>query len=345
MTMRTPLRILGGVTFLLAVAFGLLALQINSWMQPVDAPAAAQEPIMVTIAPGSTSLSIGEALYDQGLVRHALVFRYYAKYRKLDQSLKAGNYLLEYGMSIDEILAELAAGNVHRPTVSVTIPEGFTLEQIAQRLSQRGLADYDEFMDLAISTVPVLGQSTPGMRYALEGYLYPDTYTFDEGVTAETILRRMQDRLNDIYTQEMRERTEELGLTTHEVVTLASLVEREVQVPDERELVASVLHNRLRVKMPLQICATVIYALGEHKTTVTLKDLEVDSPYNTYKIRGIPPGPIASPGLKSLTAVLYPAKTDYYYYSVKDDGTGGHYFGRTLAEHEANIAKARRNKK
>lgn len=344
MTMRTPLRILGGLTFLLAVAFGLLALQINSWLQPVDTPVMAREPVLVTIAPGASSLHIGETLQDAGLVRHALVFRYYAKYRNLDQSLKAGNYQLDYGLTIDEILTELASGNVYRPTVSITIPEGLTLEQIAERLSQRGFVDYDEFMDLASNTVPALGQSVPGMRHTLEGYLYPDTYVFDEGVSAETILRRMRDRLDEVFTVEMRDRAAELGLTTHEVMTLASLVEREVQVPSEREVVASVLHNRLRIRMPLQIDATVLYALGEHKTTVLFKDLEVDSPYNTYKVRDLPPGPIASPGKKSLMAVLYPAETGYFYYVAKDDGSGGHYFGKTLAEHEANKAKARRNR-
>jgi len=142
----------------------------------------------------------------------------------------------------------------------------------------------------------------------------------------------------------MRARAQELGLTPHEVMTLASLVEREVQVPAERELVAAVLHNRMKKKMPLQIDASVIYALGEHRTTVLLKDLEVDSPYNTYKYAGLPPGPIASPGRMSILAILYPADVDYLYYRAKEDGTGGHYFARTFSEHQANIRKAQSNR-
>lgn len=344
MLMRTSLRLAGGFVLLLAVAFALFAMQLNTWLQPVEVPVMTQDPVLVSIPSGASSTRIAGLLEDKGLVRNATVFRYYAKYRGLDQKLKAGNYIFTYGMTMDELLQELSAGNVYRPTITVTIPEGFALEQIAARLAQNGLVDYDEFMNLAIGTVPALGRVEEGQRYALEGYLFPDTYEFDINITPEAILTRMQSRLNDVLTDEMRARAAELGLDTHQLMTLASLVEREVQAPQERDMVAAVLHNRLQKKMPLQLCASVIYALGEHRTELLYSDLEVESPYNTYKISGLPPGPIAAPGRQAIMAVLYPADVDYLYYVLKGDGTGTHYFGRTYAEHQANIRKARNNR-
>ena len=344
MMMRTPLRLFGGFTILMAVAFAMFAMQLNTLLKPVDLPAMAQEPVLVSIPAGSSSVRIANILEESGLVRNAKVFRYFAKYRNLDQGLKAGNYILSYGMTMDEILSELSQGNVYRPTITVTIPEGFTLEQIAQRLAYTGLVDYDDFLTLVGGTVPAMGKSTSGQRYALEGYLFPDTYQFDVNATPEAILHRMQSRLDEVFTLEMRARAEELGLDVHQVMTLASLIEREVQSPQERDMVAAVLHNRLKKKMPLQLCASVIYALGEHRTEVLLKDLEVESPYNTYKHPGLPPGPIAAPGKHAILAVLYPADVDYLYYVVKGDGSGSHFFGKTFAEHQANIRKSQANR-
>lgn len=344
MTYRVVLRALGVLCLLLATAAGLFAMQVNTWLKPVEIPVMAQDPVLISIPSGSSSVRIAHILQDAGMIRHAAVFRYYAKYYGKDQSLKAGNYLLRYGMTLDQILDELNRGNVYRPTVTVTIPEGFTLEQIAQRLAQNGLVDQEEFMNLAKGTMPAMGRSVSGQRYTLEGYLFPDTYEFDINVSAETVLNRMQTRLSGVFTPELRARAEELGMDMHQVITLASLVEREVQAAKERDMVAAVLHNRIKKKMPLQICATVIYALGEHRTELTLKDLETESPYNTYKYPGLPPGPIASPGKQAIMAVLYPADVDYLYYVLKGDGTGTHYFGKTFKEHQANIRRARSNR-
>ncbi|NLP36560.1 MAG: endolytic transglycosylase MltG [Firmicutes bacterium] len=334
---------LGLLLLLVAAAAGVIALQVHKWLQPV--PAMAAEPVLVTIPAGASSTGIAKILADQGLIHNATVFRFYAKYRGLDQKLQAGNYLFRFGMTMDEILEQLIKGDVYRPTVTVTIPEGFNLEQIAKRIQAQGLADYDEFMELARLTVPALGQVKDGQRYAVEGYLFPDTYEFDVSVTPKQILDRMLARLEEVFTAEMRSRCQELGLEVHDVMTLAALVEREAQVAAERELIAGVMHNRLQKKMPLQIDASVIYALGEHQNVVLLEDLKVDSPYNTYKYPGLPPGPIASPGKAAIMAVLYPAETDYLYYVAKGDGSGEHYFGRTLAEHNANIKKANENRK
>ena len=333
----------GIVFFLFAAAVGVFAFQVHKWLQPV--PAMAAEPVLVTIPAGSSSTGIAKILADHGLIRNATVFRLYAKYRGSDQKSQAGDYLFHFGMTMDEILEQLRKGNVYRPTVTVTIPEGFNVEQIAERLQAQGLVEYDVFMGLARQTVPSLGQVREGQRYAIEGYLFPDTYEFDVNATPEQILDRMLRRLEEIFTPDMRKRCQELGLEIHDVMTLAALVEREAQVAAERELIAGVMHNRLQKNMPLQIDASVIYALGKHKQVVSLEDLKVDSPYNTYKYPGLPPGPIASPGKAAIMAVLYPAETDYLYYVAKGDGSGEHYFGRTLSEHNANIKKANENRK
>lgn len=343
MMQRTSLRLTGAVLFLFVVMLGIFVMQINVWLKPVDLPAMAQEAVLVSIPVGTSSQGIAALLAEKGLIRQALVFRYYAKYRRLDQQLQAGNYLFNYGMTMGQILQELSTGKVHRPTVTMTIPEGFTLEQIARRLAQNGLVDYHEFMLLAAETIPVLGRVDAGQRYALEGYLFPDTYEFSAGVTAQEILTRMQLRLEEVLTPAMRERAKELGLDIHQLITLASLVEREVQSPKEAVLVAAVMRNRLDKGMPLQICASVIYALGEHRDRLFYADLKVDSPFNTYRNAGLPPGPIAAPGKRAIMAVLYPAEVDYLFYVLKGDGSGNHYFGRTYAEHQANIRKARNN--
>ncbi|MBT9167148.1 MAG: Endolytic murein transglycosylase [Syntrophomonadaceae bacterium] len=344
MRQRTLLRLAAAGLLLLAIVFGIFVVQISVWLKPVELPAISQEAVLISIPAGSSSLRVASILAEKGLVRHALVFRYFAKYRGLDQQLQAGDYMFSYGMTMDQLLQELSAGNVYRPTVTVTIPEGFLLEQIAQRLAQEGLVDHEEFMLLATEIVPILGRVEAGQRYALEGYLFPDTYEFSETVTPREILTRMQSRLEEVLTLAMRERAKELGLDIHQVITLASLVEREVQSPQESPLVAAVIHNRLAKGMRLQICASVIYALGEHRDRLLYADLEVESPFNTYRHVGLPPGPIAAPGKRAIMAVLYPADVDYLFYVLKEDGSGTHYFGSDYAEHQANIRRARSNR-
>ncbi|HZK24680.1 MAG TPA: endolytic transglycosylase MltG [Oscillospiraceae bacterium] len=336
-------RLLAGILIVLVVAVGLFAIQLNTWLKPV--PAMAQEAVMVAIPSGSSSMRVANILAENKLIRNAAVFRYYAKFRGMDQGLQAGNYIFSFGMTMDEILRHLLEGNVYRPTVTVTIPEGYTVEQIAQRLEATGLVDAEVFLTLVASTEPELGKVVTGQRYAMEGYLFPDTYEFDINATPQQILQRLQARLGEVLTPARRERAAALDLDIHEVLTLASLVEREVQAAAERDMVAGVMFNRLQKKMPLQLCASVIYALGVHKTEISTKDTQVESPYNTYKYSGLPPGPIASPGESAIDAVLNPADVDYLYYVVKGDGSGEHYFGLTFAEHQANIAKSQQNEK
>jgi len=337
---RVSLRLLSGLTACLAVAF-LLLVQARTMLLPPAVPTAGAAPVLVTIPTGASSRQIASLLQEAGLVRSALVFRYYARYRGRDQGLQAGTYRFAHGMTASALLRQLAAGETYRPTVTVTIPEGFNIEQIAARLQEAGVVDYDAFMRAASLAAPSLGRQLPGQRHALEGFLFPDTYEFEPQTTPEGVISRLQQRLEEVFTESLRLRAKELGLDTHQVITLASLIEREASVPAERELVSAVLHNRLRIGMPLQIDATVLYALGRHQDIVLYRDLEVASPYNTYQVTGLPPGPIASPGRAAIQAALSPAAVDYLYYVTKEDGSGGHYFARTLAEHTANIRRSR----
>lgn len=340
MLTRVSLRLLSGVAACLAVAF-LLLLQLQSLLLPPAVPAAGPAPVLVTIPPGASSAQIAGILQEAGLVRSALVFRYYARYRAADQQLQAGTYRFVRGMTAAQLLQQLQAGETYRPTVTVTIPEGLTLRQIAALLSEAGVVDYESFLAAANSAVPRLGRQLPGQRYALEGFLFPDTYEFAPQTPPEAVISRLQQRLAEVFDETLRQRAQVLGLDTHQVITLASLIEREAKVPAERELVSAVLHNRLRIGMLLQVDATVLYALGQHQEVVLYRDLEVASPYNTYRVAGLPPGPIASPGRAAILAALYPADADYLYYVTRKDGSGGHYFARTLAEHTANIRRSR----
>jgi UPF0755 protein len=344
MTARVPLRLLAGLAACLAIA-SLLHLQIYTMLLPPVVPAAGVAPVvLVTIPPGASSRQIAGLLKDAGLVRSAVVFSYYARYLAVDQDLQAGTYRFAYGMTASALLEQLAAGKTYRPTVTVTIPEGFTLRQIAALLSETGVVDYEAFLDAAAKAVPQLGRQLPGQRYAVEGFLFPDTYEFEVQTPPEEVITRLQQRLAEIFDVTLRRRAQDKGLDTHQAVTLASLIEREARVPAERALISAVLHNRLRLGMPLQVDATVLYALGRHQDIVLYRDLEVASPYNTYRVTGLPPGPIASPGLAALQAALYPAEADYLYYVTRKDGSGGHYFARTLAEHEANVRRSRQNR-
>ena len=340
---RVPLRLLASLAACLAIA-SLLQLQIYTMLLPPAVPAAGAAPVMVTVPPGASSRQIASLLKDAGLVRNALVFRYYARYLGVDQALQAGTYRFVSGMTASALLEQMAAGETYRPTVTVTIPEGFTFRQIAALLSETGVVDYDAFLYVAANAVPQLGRKLPGQRYALEGFLFPDTYEFEVQTPPEEVINRLQRRLGEIFDVTLRRRAQDKGLDTHQAVTLASLIEREARVPAERALISAVLHNRLRLGMPLQVDATVLYALGRHQEIVLYRDLEVASPYNTYRVTGLPPGPIASPGLGALQAALYPAEADYLYYVTRKDGSGGHYFARTLAEHLANDRRSRQRR-
>jgi UPF0755 protein len=222
----------------------------------------------------------------------------------------------------------------------ITIPEGYTLAQISRVVEEKRLARSDEFIRRA--TDPVFLQSLGYDTDSLEGYLYPESYYFSKRVGSEGILRALVKRFEAVYTPEMEKRAEEIGMTRLEVVTLASIIEKETSVEEERPVVSAVFHNRIKKKIPLQSDPTVIYGLPHFNGNLTRKNLKNRSPYNTYRVKGLPPGPIANPGKASLWAALNPAPVEYLYFVSKNDGT--HYFSKTLTEHNRAVQKYQRRR-
>ena len=264
------------------------------------------------------------------------LFRLYAKLTRRDRALKPGTYLLRPGTSWNALLDALTQGKglVH----TLTIPEGWALSQIVPALA-RSLGAPVESVQVAVADTALrheLDLPTP----TLEGYLFPDTYTFPDGTTPRQAVTMMVRRFEQAWKPEWSMRIDTLGMSRHDVVTLASIVEREAKLPEERAVIAAVYLNRLRKGMLLQADPTVQYARGQHTARVMYNDLRIDSPYNTYKHAGLPPGPIGSPGAASLQAALYPANVPYLYFVAYPDGH--HEFRTTFAEHVVAVSEARR---
>jgi UPF0755 protein len=322
--------------------------QLADPMAPVDPNDPSTQ--VVTISQGATANDIGAQLQQRGLVRSSLAFRFAADQAGVGSSLAAGDYELSKSMSTPEIIQVLAKGEVKRGLVA-TIPEGWRSEQIADRLEASGFAHRSDFLQ-AVATpqsvpgVEVLPQPTP---QRLEGYLFPETYEVPQPVSgnraADLMVHMFSQRIGDAL-----KTPSESGLSPQQVITLASIVEREAKVPSERATIASVYLNRLSKNMPLQADPTVQYAVAtrdgpaaaayNYWRDLTPNDLQIASPYNTYLNTGLPPGPICNPGEASIKAVLQPAKTDYLYFVANSDGSGTHLFARTLDEHNANVARA-----
>lgn len=304
------------------------------------------EQIVVEIPMGSSSAGIAKILQQSGVIRNHLVFRFYARYMGYDGRLKAGEYELSPSMTIDEILAKLNRGEGIQRYIRITIPEGLRVEQVASRLEGQGVVDEDKFLRLLSEKQFDYWflEDIPQSPYPAEGYLFPDTYHLEEEPTEEEIIHRMLRGFEEVFDSTYRQRADELGMTVHEVVNLASIIEREAMLKEERPVISAVFHNRLQRNMLLQSCATVQYALGEVKPVLSTRDTQIDSPYNTYIYTGLPPGPIASPGRDALHAALYPADSDYLYFVLRGDNSGGHYFSKTFSEHLNNQRKAVRER-
>ncbi|HBC91534.1 MAG TPA: endolytic transglycosylase MltG [Pelotomaculum sp.] len=318
----------------LAGAFCLAFFFVYVMLSPVSSKNGSKE-IVVAIPQQATAGTVGDILKKEGLVRSSLAFRLYTRWKNMDSRIKAGQYRLRSELSTPQIIAEMVDGRL--AVQSITIPEGFNTTQVADLLVTQGLVDREKFISV------VAGQefsysflsSAPAGEKRLEGYLFPDTYYFSigdsESAIVATMLNRFQREMEELGFAALAEKN---GMTLHQAVTIASLVEREAMADEERPLITGVIYNRLKISMPLQIDATIQYALGENKPVIYYKDLEVDSPYNTYKHYGLPPGPIAMPGRPSLLAAVHPADTDYLYYVAKPDGY--HAFATTLAQHNVN---------
>jgi len=324
---------------------GSVAIDPMSAVDPSDASKQT-----VTIPSGATAADIGADLQARGLVRSGLIFRFAVEQADVGGSLVAGDYELSRSMSTPEIVQTLARGQVKRGLIA-TIPEGWRSEQIADRLESTGVSSREDFLRAvaAPATVPSVQLLTEPPPTRLEGYLFPDTYEVKEKVpgaqAAELMVKMFSKRVGDPLRA-----SPESKLSSHQALTLASIVEREAKQAQERPTIASVYLNRLAANLPLQADPTVQYAIATRdaaqaatynywKTQLTESDLQFDSPFNTYLYSGLPPGPICNPGEASIRAVLQPAKTDFLYFVATTDGSGTHLFARTLDEHNANVAR------
>lgn len=324
--------ILGAV--LAGIILGQIGLSVLMMLayRPASSNAITFEQI-VTINQGMSGKEIGKMLKESGLILNSHLFNLMLHMTKTGSKLQAGEYLLNPAMSIFEVIEKLKDGIV--VTYPVIIPEGYNLKQIADLLAEKNLVDENRFLMLAHNAELVYGDDLPLELpiKSLEGYLFPDTYQFAKGQSEEAIIGHMVARFIDHVLPQIDFDSFGGKYSLHEVVTLASIVEKEVIMDWERPIVAAVYLNRLDINMRLQADPTVRYVMTENRSRVLYSDLEIDSPYNTYRYDGLPPGPIASPGIKSILAVLNPADVDYLYFVSKRNGT--HQFSRTFSEHVA----------
>lgn len=310
-----------------AAILGFAAILGWTLTQPVSS---AGEPVLITIKPGMPAKIIAQELESQNLIKNALVFRIAARLQGLESSLQAGEYSISPAMPIRQMLTMMSQGQTAYQ--QITIPEGYTIEQVAGLLAEKKLANPDKFKELAKTFAPFPYMApTPNTKYSAEGFIFPDTYRVAKGTTEEELLTMMVKQFDAKLTPEIRQRAAELGLSIREVVIMASLVEKEAKLSEERPVIAGVFANRIKQSMPLQSCATIQYILGYPKAELTIQDTQISSPYNTYQNMGLPPGPIANPGNAAIKAVLFADTTEYLYFVA--DKQGKHHFSKTYEEH------------
>jgi len=352
---KSEVKIVRKIVAIVAIVFvlviGIVGLfgynYVKGALKPLDPDAT--KAIAVEVPIGSSLSSISTLLEKKGVIKDARVFKYYAKFKNESQ-FQAGNYDLTQAMTFDELIESLKTGKVYRkPVFTMTIPEGLTIEQIGKVIEKKTPYTQKEFMDLVTSdtfvqqmmanypelvTDAVLADN---IRYDLEGYLYPATYSYyEEKPSLEAIVEEMIGAMNNVV-KNYSDVLVEKQMSVHQLLTFASLLEEEATAQTDRETIASVFYNRIDEGMPLQTDPTVLYALGDHKDRVLYEDLEVDNAYNTYKNKGLPPGPIAGAGKTSIEATLNPSQTDYFYFLADKEGVN--HFSKTYDEHLQKVEK------
>ncbi len=302
----------------------------------------------IVVKDGDTAATVGDRLAGAAVIRSALAFRLIVRLEGLEARLQAGTYELRPNMALTQVVASIAQGRMTGGFL--TIPEGWRAAEVADALDRSGVTPRDDFLRY-VQNPPdptILDQVSAPSSRGLEGLLFPDSYRFEKGISADKVARQMVENFRSRLSVGLRSGFDANGLTVYQAVTLASIVEREAVAANERPIIASVYLNRLKRGMRLQADPTIQYALAGDgsnvpasvvywKHALTFADLTVTSPYNTYRVTGLPPGPICNPGLASLLAVASPATTDYLYFVAKPDGT--HAFAGTLQEQEQNVAK------
>lgn len=282
---------------------------------------------------GQHANSVMRALAEQGMVNDSIRLKLLARLKGLTRHIKAGEYMFSASMTPLEIIDKMTKGHVYLRRL--TIPEGLTIRQIASLVEEAGLGDENGFYRQA--TDPLLTRKMNIDADTFEGYLFPDTYYFSKGVTPRRMISAMLERFRSVFTGKWRQRARDLGFSVHEIVTLASIIEKETGMAAERPLISSVFHNRLKKRMRLESDPTVIYGISDFNGNITRKDLKRPTPYNTYRRAGLPPGPIANPGAEALEAALYPQKSDYLYFVSKRDST--HQFSTNIRDHNKAVRR------
>ena len=322
--------------FSIIICVGVLAcigFAADLWLYANKPISANAENLSVLLEPGQSFAKTVKILEEKGLIKSPFRFSLISRFKGYDKKVQAGEYLLSKSMTPLQILEKMTKGEVK--LYKLTIPEGLNLYQIAELASKGGFAEKAEFIEAATDKAYTREKGIEADTF--EGYLFPDTYFFPRGTSARKIIGTMVDRFRSVFTPQWSEQAKRMGFTPHQVVILASIIEKETGDPSERPVISSVFHNRLKKKMRLESDPTVIYGIKNFDGNLTRKHLTTRTPYNTYMIRGLPAGPIANPGIKSLEAALYPAQTPYIYFVSKKDRT--HHFSTNLKDHNKAVRK------
>jgi len=328
---------LGGILYAAFIICVSLLVASLGWLAATDVLGLGgeNEVVQVTIPKDFKISDVADILQEAGLIKYKSLFNIYARFSKAEEKIVAGTYALNKNYDYRALVNGMTLRGGKKVEVEVTIPEGYTLKQIFQLLDANRVATEAELWDAAANydfDYEFLDESTLGDKYRLEGFLFPDTYRFYVGDSPSRAINKMLSNFKSKYTADFAARAAELGFTQREIITIASLIEKEAGSNEERATISSVIHNRLKSQnlKYLQIDATLYYAASRTGEAVSTS---IDSPYNTYTYQGLPPGPIANPGLASIKAALYPETTNYYYYALNKQGT--HNFFRDFASHQA----------
>lgn len=330
---RWTLSILAGLGLL---AVGIVAYGLIYALIPASGQITSKT---VTLKRGLTFKQIAQTLERNGIIHGVNRFILLGRIVNAEPKIKAGEYCFDIPASHWRVLKKIIQGRVK--TYKITIPEGYTLSQIGDLLERNGIVSNKAFFQEASSPEILSDYHIEGP--SLEGYLFPDTYTWSKDADPAVVIRFLLDRFRQVFTPDMARRASDMGFSEREIITIASIVEKETSDPGERTLVSAVIHNRLKKRIPLQSDPTVIYGMPDFNGNLTKRDLRRYSPYNTYVITGLPPGPISNPGIDSIMAALSPASVNYIYFVSKNDGT--HHFSSTLKEHNAAVDKYQRRRK
>ncbi|MGL5506423.1 MAG: endolytic transglycosylase MltG [Paraclostridium sp.] len=327
------------IVILILLSIGYVYIQIGPYNKNN------KKDIIVEIPNGSTLTQVSSILEENKLIKNKLLFKLVSKFKEDNNGVKAGKYLLSQKYSNSEILDILISGKIYNDGIKVTIPEGSTYKEVIKYLTNKNIGNAETYEEL-INNPEEFYEEYPFLNEKditnLEGFLYPETYYFDKDLSEKEVIASMLKRFSEVYTNELKEKQEKMGLTLQEVVNMASIIEKEAVKDVDRPKIAGVFYNRLDIEMPLQSDATIQYIFEERKKIVSYSDLKIDSPYNSYLNKGLPPTPISSPGIKSIEAALYPEANDYLYFVATVEGSNN--YSKTYEEHLKYVKEYKENR-